>query len=106
MTDTNDAPITLCRYWVKPDEEARFRALLTQHWPTMERLGLVRAEPPHVIFRGEDEERGVYYVETFPWRSRVAMDQAHASPEVSAIWGPMGECCSSMEFPTVREADL
>jgi hypothetical protein len=95
--------ITLCRYWVKAGKEAEFTALLDKHWPTFQRLGLVSDEPPHLIFRGEDKERGVFYVETFPWKDEEAMGRAHSLPEVASIWEPMGVCCSSMEFPTVEQ---
>ena len=52
---TAQPPTTLCRYWVKPDREAEFRALLARHWPTFQELGLVLDDPPHLIFRGEDK---------------------------------------------------
>jgi hypothetical protein len=94
--------ITLCRYWVKPEREAEFRALLDRHWPTFRRLGLVADRPAHLIFRGVDEARGVYYVETFPWKDAASAGVAHEHPEVGAIWGPMAECCTSMEFPSVE----
>ncbi|MCH9681258.1 MAG: hypothetical protein K0V04_07490 [Deltaproteobacteria bacterium] len=94
--------ITLCRYWVKDGAEPQFRKLLEQHWPTFQRLGLVADDPPHLIFRGHDEERGVFFVETFPWIDKEAMNRAHSLPEVAAIWEPMGEHCTSMEFPTVE----
>lgn len=96
-------PVTLCRYWVKPDQEQRFRELLSKHWPVFSELGLVANDPPHLIFRGEDKERGIFYVETFAWKDAGAMERAHSLPEVMAIWGPMGECCSSMEFPSVEQ---
>ncbi len=93
--------ITLCRYWIKPGREDAFRALLANHWPTFEKLGLVASHPPHLVFRGEDKERGVYYVETFAWKDPTVIQRAHEMPEVMAVWGPMGECCASMEFPSV-----
>ena len=99
---TAQPPISLCRYWVKPDKEAEFRALLARHWPTFQKFGLVLDDPPHLILRGEDKERGIYYVETFPWKDQAAMERAHSHPEVMAIWGPMGDCCTSMEFPSVE----
>jgi len=102
---TSEASITLCRYWLKPGKEDEFRALLDKHWPTFERLGLVADNPPHLIFRGEDSERGVFYVETFPWRDKEAMSRAHSLPEVASIWEPMGDCCSSMEFPSVVQVE-
>ena len=105
MTTTNASTLTLCRYWVKPDKEAEFRKLLEGHWPVFQKLGLVRNEP-HLVFRGEDEERGIFYVETFPWKDADAVERAHTLPEVAAVWEPMGECCTSMEFPSVEQVDI
>ena len=102
---SNASQITLCRYWVKADKEEAFKALLEKHWPTFQRLGLVADSPPHLIFRGEDEERGIFYVETFPWKDQEAMKRAHSLPEVASIWEPMGDCCSGMEFPSVEQID-
>jgi hypothetical protein len=99
---TNESNITLCRYWVKAEKEAEFRQLLSKHWPLFTRLGLVEEQPPHLIFRGVDKERGLFFVETFAWANAEAMRRAHSLPEVAAVWEPMGECCSSMEFPSVE----
>ncbi len=93
--------ITLCRYWLKPGKEDEFKKLLDGHWPLFQKLGLVRDEPPHLVFRGEDKERGVFYVEVFSWTDEEAMSRAHSLPEVAAVWEPMGDCCTSMEFPSV-----
>lgn len=103
---SNQAPITLCRYWVKADQEERFKELLRLHWPTFEKLGLVTDSPAHLIFRGEDKEKGIYYVETFPWKDADASRKAHEHAEVMEIWGPMGECCSAMEFPPVTLVEV
>jgi hypothetical protein len=103
MNASRPAAITLCRYWVKPEKEEEFRRLLLAHWPTFQRLGLVTDDPPHLVFRGQDKERGIFYVETFPWKDVEAMSRAHTLPEVAAIWEPMGDCCTSMEFPDVQQ---
>ena len=100
---TDERSITLCRYWVKADKEAEFLDLLEKHWPLFVELGLVADEPPHLIFRGEDSERGIFYVETFPWRNPEAAGRAHSLPEVAAVWEPMSDCCTSMEFPSVEQ---
>jgi len=106
MSNTTPSNITLCRYWVKPEEEARFCDLLARHWPVFESLDLVADDPPHLIFRGEDKERGLYYIETFPWRDGAAAERAHTLPEVAAVWEPMGDCCSAMEFAPVDQIKL
>ena len=103
---TDNLSITLCRYWVKADREDDFRALLEKHWPTFEKLGLVAEAPAHLIFRGEDSERGIFYVETFPWKDAEAAGRAHSLPEVAAVWEPMSDCCTSMEFPSVEHVEL
>ena len=96
------ARITLCRYWVRADQEPRFKALIDQHWPLFRRLDLVSDAVPHLVLRGEDPERGVFYVETFPWKDLDAAERAHTLPEVAAVWEPMADCCTGMEFPFVE----
>jgi hypothetical protein len=102
-TSKNGPPITLCRYWVKPEKEEEFKKLLDQHWPLFTKLGLVADQPPHLVFRGEDKKRGTFYVETFPWADGEAPKRAHSLPEVAAVWEPMGTCCSEMEFSDVEQ---
>ena len=103
MSEHQRHTISLCRYWVKPEKETEFRRLLEGHWPTFQRLGLVADDPPHLVFRGEDKERGIYYVETFQWKDLESVGRAHSLPEVAAIWEPMGDCCSGMEFSDVEQ---
>ena len=106
MAQTPRSNITLCRSWVKADKEPEFRKLLERHWPVFTKLGLVGDHSPHLIFRGEDEERGIFYVETFPWKDLEAVERAHSLPEVAAVWEPMGDCCTSMEFPAVEQIEI
>lgn len=97
----DSASISLCKYRLKPGKEPEFVTLLAKHWPTMTRLGLVADQPPHLLFRGEDDQ-GVYYVEIFPWKDPGAVNRAHELPEVAQVWEPMGACCTDMEFPHVE----
>jgi hypothetical protein len=100
---TSSTPVTLCRYWVKAEKEAEFRGLLDKHWPLFSKLGLVTDKPAHLVFRGTDKTRGVFYVEIFPWKDGEAAHRAHSLPEVAAVWEPMGACCTEMEFPEVEQ---
>lgn len=109
MTTSEEAPtsnITLCRYWVKPEKEAEFRKLLERHWPTFTKLGLVGDQPPHLVFRGKAKDGRVFFVETFAWKNADAMKRAHSLPEVAAVWEPMGNCCTEMEFPFVEQLNV
>jgi hypothetical protein len=106
MSGMGRSNITLCRYWVKAEKEAEFKQLLVKHWPVFQKLGLVADDPPHLVFRGVDKDRGIFYVETFPWIDGEAAHRAHSLPEVAAVWEPMGACCTDMEFPEVEHVRL
>ena len=98
--------ITLCRYWVKPEKEGEFRQLLERHWPIFRELDLVADQPPHLIFRGQEKDGRIFYVETFPWKDQKAVERAHTLPEVASVWEPMGACCTNMEFPNVEQLEI
>src|SRR5262245_16945967 len=102
-----DAPETvICRYSVKPGSHAEMIRLLSRHWPTLHHLGLVTDEKP-IFLRGipsPKEKPGPgassnVILEIFTWKSSRSAAVAHVSPEVMAIWEPMGALCDSMEFP-------
>ena len=108
MTSSQDCTV-IATYRVRAANEADFVALLRTHYPTLQRLGLVTAEPP-VIYRGEEEGAPTYY-EIFTWRDAEAPEVAHQTPDVMAIWEPMGALLESrdgrpeMEFPHVTRWD-
>jgi hypothetical protein len=83
------ANTVICTFRIKRGRERAFVGLLKSHWPTLRRLGLVTPEPSRV-YRGRDGSGKSYFVEIFTWKSAAAVDVAHRSPEVMAIWEPMG----------------
>ncbi len=104
------ANTVICHYRVARGNEAAFEALLANHWPTLNRLGLVTATPSR-HFRGTEQDNGEpIYFEIFEWL-HGADTQAHEHPEVMAIWGPMDALCETrggkpnMEFPHVEPLD-
>lgn len=99
-------PKNICRYRVRPGQEAEMEALLAKHWPTLHRAGLVTDEPA-VCYRGlpsgkPDDAHGARgtYVEIFTWKTARSPEAAHQTPEVMAVWEPMGAICEEMDFPT------
>jgi len=79
--------------------------LLALHWPALHGAGLV-TEKAAVVYRGlpsakpdgeHDAER--VYVEIMEWKSRSSPGLAHQTPEVMAVWEPMGAICEEMDFP-------
>ena len=100
----------LATYRVVPEHETAFRDLLARHWPTLHHLGLATDDPPRIL-RGEEDGRPVYF-ELFTWRDAEAPRVAHETPEVMAIWEPMGALTErrgerpDMEFPHLAEVSL
>jgi len=99
-------PVTvICSYRVKEWCQDQFKALLEKHWPTLRELGLATEREP-LFYAGDDQGKGPHIVEIFEWSDGAAPELAHASPEVMAVWEPMGALVEgrgdnkpAMDFP-------
>lgn len=110
---SQDKPQTvICRYQVKPGKEARMLELLEKHWPTLHAAGLTTDDKP-VIYRsipsgkpggGHDAPNTI--VEIFSWKTGASAGLAHQTPEIMAVWEPMGAICDAMDFPHFERIDL
>ena len=112
MKNTQRRNVNICQYHVKPGHEAEMEALLAKHWPALRSAGLASEEPP-LIYRGlasgkPDDMHGAAgtYIEIFSWENPDGPEVAHQTPEVMAIWEPMGAICESMDFPLFEPLDL
>ena len=101
-------PVTvICTYRVKPGEEEAFVGLLERHWPTLRECGLVTDEPARV-FRGQEQGGATTFNEIFAWKDERSPTTAHETPQIMAVWEPMGALCEArdgrpaMEFPHVQ----
>ena len=109
---TDDRPETvICHYHVKPGEEAAFAELLVKHWPVLYAAGLT-TDTPARHFRGlatpqpgGRNDAAQLYVEIFEWKNAGAAGIAHETPEVMAVWEPMGALCTQMRFPHFHAFD-
>jgi hypothetical protein len=94
---------TLVAYRPKPGHEKEMLALVEKHWPILDKAGLVTKDPPK-IWRAYDLERGgkgepaIYFLELFAWKDEAASDVAHQTPEIMAIWEPMGAHMASLQI--------
>jgi hypothetical protein len=97
-------------YRVKRGSEKKFEKLLQVHWPTLNRMKLVKGAPS-IVFRGQRNRR-TFYVEIFSWKSDEAVAHAHHLPEVMKVWEPMAALVeksygrTGMEFSSVCALDL
>lgn len=110
-THRSDTPATvIATYRVRPDQEQRFLELLNRHHPALYGAGLVTADPP-VVYKNVEGGKPTYF-EIFDWVDGDAPGIAHETPEVMAIWEPMGACVEErdgrpkFEFPHVERIAL
>lgn len=100
--------VNICQYKVKPGKEAEMEVLLAKHWPALHGAGLADDTPPQ-IFKGlPDKDHGAasMYIEIFAWKDASGPQLAHQTPEVMAVWEPMGAICEHMEFPQYETLKL
>ncbi len=94
---------TLVRYTPKPGHEDELLALVRKHWPELRRIGLA-TDAPARIWRAHDKRSGaVSFVELFEWKDETSSTVAHQTPEVMAIWEPMGPILANLEIQQVEE---
>ncbi len=100
------APVTmLVGYHPKPGKEKELIALVAKHWPTLDRLGLVTKTKAR-IWRATDKDSGrAYFLEMFQWKDGRASDVAHQTPEVMAIWEPMGPILENLTLTRIEPLD-
>jgi quinol monooxygenase YgiN len=89
--DNPEAPVTnIVTYVPKPGKEAELLALVKKHEPALRKIGLVTSEP-FKVWKAVDIRKGrVAFIEYFQWKDGHASDTAHQTPEVMAVWEPMG----------------
>jgi hypothetical protein len=89
---------TLVIYRPKAGAEQALEALVRKHIPVLRGLGLL-GSGESVAFRAEDKRsHAVSFVELFEWKDARASDVAHQTPEVMAIWEPMGPLLEGLEL--------
>ena len=85
------APVTnIVTYVPKPGKEAELLALVKKHEPALRKVGLVTSEPFQLWKAFDIRKQRELYIEHFVWKDGHASDVAHQTPEVMAIWEPMG----------------
>ena len=86
-----DAPVTnIVTYVPKPGKEAELLALVKKHEPALRKVGLVTSEPFRVWKAYDIRKKREQFIEYFVWKDGKASDIAHQTPEVMAVWEPMG----------------
>jgi quinol monooxygenase YgiN len=96
---------TLVIYRPKKGKAEELRALVKKHAPALAKVGLitedgVRAWRAHDKRKDED-----CFVELFSWRDEEASGLAHQTPEIMAVWEPMGPVLEGMSILQLEPLD-
>ena len=83
----------------KPGKEADLMACMRDHQPVLRDEGLVTDRPAYVMRTADGT-----LLEVFEWQSQAAIDAAHASPRVQALWARYAACCDCGTLADLPEA--
>ena len=85
-------------YRPKPGMQEQLRALVARHVELLHDEGLVSAKPPYAMCAADGT-----IVEVFEWLSQDAIDRAHASPKVQALWAEFSLACDYVPVGSLAE---
>ena len=101
VPDSKPVP-TLVIYRPKTGKENELQPLVQKHWPTLNQVGLVTKDPAR-IWRATDKRGGKsFFVEMFSWKDGEASTIAHQTPEVMAVWEPMGPILEELQIAEIE----
>jgi hypothetical protein len=86
-----EAPVTnIVTYVPKKGKEAELLELVKKHEPALRKVGLVTSEPFRLWKAYDIRKQREQFIEYFVWKDGAASDIAHQTPEIMAVWEPMG----------------
>ncbi len=95
---TSPGPIfNVVIYRAKPGKEQQLLDLVKSHWPALSKTGLC-TDTPARVYRSQDGDGKVAFVECFEWKDAKSIDVAHQTPEIMAVWEPMTGVLENLEI--------
>ena len=89
----------IAAYRPKKGKAKGLLAEVKKHLPTLRREGLV-TKAPTVALRAKDGT----ILEIFEWKSAKAVEKAHHSPAVLAMWGRFSKVCDFVTLASLEES--
>ncbi len=100
-----NAPVmNIVTYVPKAGKEDELLALVKKHEPALRKVGLAGPEPFRVWKAFDVRKKRVSFIEQFTWKDGNASDVAHQTPEVMAVWEPMGPVLEELVICEVEPA--
>lgn len=99
-----EAPVAnIVTYIPKQGKEAELLALVRKHEPALRKVGLVTGEPFRVWKAYDIRKQREQFIEYFVWKDGKSSDIAHQTPEVMAVWEPMGPVLEELTICEVEQ---
>ena len=99
-----DAPVTnIVTYVPKAGKDADLLALVKKHEPALRAAGLCTSEPFKIWKAFDIRKKRTQYIEWFQWKDGRAASLAHQTPEVMAVWEPMGPVLEDLVICQVEQ---
>ena len=89
----------IAAYKSKPGREEQLLAAVRKHHGILRAENLVSNKAPHVMRAGDGT-----IVEVFEWASSEAIERAHASAVVKALWAEFDAACEFVPIARLAEA--
>ena len=96
---TVNGAIVFAAYTPKPGREADLVALIADHLPLLQRLGLA-TDRPALLLRSRSSGT---HIEIFEWVSDAAAQEAHDIPEIMALWARFAEVADFTPLASLPE---
>ena len=90
--------IAIAAFRPKPGKEAELLAVIADRLPLLRKLGLA-TDRPNITMRAAD---GVI-VDVSEWTDDAAIERAHETPEVLALWDRFDACSEYVRLETLGE---
>ena len=101
MPKSDPVPM-LVTYLPKKGRDKELLALIKKHGPALKKVGLITKAPVR-LWRATDKRTGeVSFVEMFQWTDAEASTLAHQTPEVMAVWEPMGPVLEALKLAVIE----
>lgn len=99
-----NAPVAnIVTYVPKKGKEAELLELVKKHESAMRKVGLATDEPFRLWKAFDIRKQREQYIEYFVWKDGNSSDVAHQTPEIMAVWEPMGPVLEELTICEVEQ---
>ncbi len=97
-SDYNGSLIVIASYKPREGKDEGMKEVLRNHMPILRNEGLI-TDFPAIVLKANDGS----YIEIFEWKTQEAINQAHQSENVLALWKRFEEVCTYINLSDIEE---